>query len=259
MEELEKLEWPKPNRDFIYDTFNAFAAKHPWVGQENIRPKSIAREHVRALRVLRRLRARVRAAAQRGRAAALPVATSTRRWCRRARALHATRRWRTCSTILRTSCGRSTPACSTSGSGCARARRGARAEAGAERKPQGPRRRPEGVRGPRARRAAPAGRGARAEALRRRRRDAASRSRVDRRAPRGRACTVLGALPVNRHDAARATAVAHHADRGRPRVWTVRHDAAVARRRGRLDARGPGRSARPSRAGRPLFELKRIA
>jgi superfamily II RNA helicase len=44
MEELDKLEWPKPNRDFIYDTFNAFAAKHPWVGQENIRPKSIARE-----------------------------------------------------------------------------------------------------------------------------------------------------------------------------------------------------------------------
>jgi len=42
--ELEKIEHPKPNRDFIYDTFNAFAAAHPWVGQENIRPKSIARE-----------------------------------------------------------------------------------------------------------------------------------------------------------------------------------------------------------------------
>lgn len=44
MEELEKLEYPKPNRDFVYTTFNAFADKHPWVGQENIRPKSIARE-----------------------------------------------------------------------------------------------------------------------------------------------------------------------------------------------------------------------
>ncbi len=44
MEELEKLEYPKPNRDFIYSTFNAFAAQHPWVGAENIRPKSIARE-----------------------------------------------------------------------------------------------------------------------------------------------------------------------------------------------------------------------
>jgi superfamily II RNA helicase len=44
MAELEKVEYPKPNRDFIYETFNAFADKHPWVGQENIRPKSIARE-----------------------------------------------------------------------------------------------------------------------------------------------------------------------------------------------------------------------
>ena len=44
MEELEKLEYPKPNRDFIYSTFNAFSAAHPWVGQDNIRPKSIARE-----------------------------------------------------------------------------------------------------------------------------------------------------------------------------------------------------------------------
>jgi superfamily II RNA helicase len=44
MEELEKLEYPKPNRDFIYSTFNEFAQKHPWVGEENIRPKSIVRE-----------------------------------------------------------------------------------------------------------------------------------------------------------------------------------------------------------------------
>jgi len=44
MEELEKLEYPKPRREFIYETFNVFANKHPWVGQENIRPKSIARE-----------------------------------------------------------------------------------------------------------------------------------------------------------------------------------------------------------------------
>ena len=44
MAELEKLEHPKPLRDFVYDTFNAFADRHPWIGQENIRPKSIARE-----------------------------------------------------------------------------------------------------------------------------------------------------------------------------------------------------------------------
>jgi superfamily II RNA helicase len=44
MLELEKVEYPKPNRDFVYATFNEFAAKHPWVGAENIRPKSVARE-----------------------------------------------------------------------------------------------------------------------------------------------------------------------------------------------------------------------
>ncbi|MCB1279711.1 DUF3516 domain-containing protein [Prosthecobacter sp.] len=41
---LEELEYPKPCRDFIYSTFNAFSDAHPWIGQENIRPKSIARE-----------------------------------------------------------------------------------------------------------------------------------------------------------------------------------------------------------------------
>src|SRR3981189_1462211 len=44
MGELEKLEHPKPNREFVYSPFNAFADRHPWVGQENIRPKSIVRE-----------------------------------------------------------------------------------------------------------------------------------------------------------------------------------------------------------------------
>ncbi len=44
MEELEKLEHPKPERDFIYESFNRFAEQHPWVGSDNVRPKSIARE-----------------------------------------------------------------------------------------------------------------------------------------------------------------------------------------------------------------------
>lgn len=44
MEKLEELEHPKPLREFLYETYNAFAAAHPWVGQENVRPKSIARE-----------------------------------------------------------------------------------------------------------------------------------------------------------------------------------------------------------------------
>ena len=43
MEELEKVEYPKPLRDFIYDTYNAFAEEHPWV-DVNIEPKSIVRE-----------------------------------------------------------------------------------------------------------------------------------------------------------------------------------------------------------------------
>jgi hypothetical protein len=50
MEELEKLEYPKPNREFVYSTFNEFAARHPWVGQENIHPKSIAREMFESFR-----------------------------------------------------------------------------------------------------------------------------------------------------------------------------------------------------------------
>src|SRR5690606_21015479 len=44
MAQLDLVEYPKPRREFIYETFNAFAAKHPWVGENNIQPKSIARE-----------------------------------------------------------------------------------------------------------------------------------------------------------------------------------------------------------------------
>jgi hypothetical protein len=44
MEKLDAVEHPKPRREFLYDTFNAWAAAHPWIGQENVRPKSIARE-----------------------------------------------------------------------------------------------------------------------------------------------------------------------------------------------------------------------
>ncbi|HXN33392.1 MAG TPA: DUF3516 domain-containing protein, partial [Polyangiaceae bacterium] len=44
IEELEKLEHPKPLREFVYETFNAFAHVHPWVRGDDVRPKSIARE-----------------------------------------------------------------------------------------------------------------------------------------------------------------------------------------------------------------------
>ena len=43
MEILENLEYPKPLRDFIYDTYNAFAEIHPWV-DSNVNPKSVVRE-----------------------------------------------------------------------------------------------------------------------------------------------------------------------------------------------------------------------
>ncbi|MBL8912098.1 MAG: DUF3516 domain-containing protein [Archangium sp.] len=44
MEELEKVEYPKPLAPLIYGTFDEFAKKHPWIAAEDVRPKSIARE-----------------------------------------------------------------------------------------------------------------------------------------------------------------------------------------------------------------------
>jgi hypothetical protein len=44
MERLEQVTHPKPLGDFINGTFSAFRSKHPWVGGQDIRPKSIGRE-----------------------------------------------------------------------------------------------------------------------------------------------------------------------------------------------------------------------
>ncbi|HKV09579.1 MAG TPA: DUF3516 domain-containing protein, partial [Thermoanaerobaculia bacterium] len=44
MERLEEVTHPKPLADFIYGTFNRFRGKHPWVGGQDIHPKSIGRE-----------------------------------------------------------------------------------------------------------------------------------------------------------------------------------------------------------------------
>ena len=44
MDRLEEVTHPMPGKDFIYDTFNEFSIKHPWVKAEGVRPKSIARE-----------------------------------------------------------------------------------------------------------------------------------------------------------------------------------------------------------------------
>jgi len=44
MAELDKVSYPKPNAELIYSTFNDYAAHHPWLGTENIRPKSVVRD-----------------------------------------------------------------------------------------------------------------------------------------------------------------------------------------------------------------------
>jgi superfamily II RNA helicase len=44
MAQLEEVSYPKPNEEIIEATFAAFAARHPWVGHEDIRPKSVARD-----------------------------------------------------------------------------------------------------------------------------------------------------------------------------------------------------------------------
>jgi len=44
MERLSQVEHPKPNREWIYASFDAFRMQHPWVGGDNVKPKSVARE-----------------------------------------------------------------------------------------------------------------------------------------------------------------------------------------------------------------------
>ena len=49
MERLEDVSHPKPNADFIYQTFDRFRRAHPWLDEDVIRPKSILREMVTQL------------------------------------------------------------------------------------------------------------------------------------------------------------------------------------------------------------------
>jgi superfamily II RNA helicase len=49
MAELEKVEHPKPNAEFLYGAFEAFAKDHPWVTREVLKPKSVAREMIENL------------------------------------------------------------------------------------------------------------------------------------------------------------------------------------------------------------------
>ncbi len=44
MERLSRAEAPKPNKDWIYESFDEFRSVHPWVGSDNVRPKSVVRD-----------------------------------------------------------------------------------------------------------------------------------------------------------------------------------------------------------------------
>jgi superfamily II RNA helicase len=44
MERLAQVEAPKPNKDWTYSSFNRFRMRHPWVGGDTVKPKSIVRE-----------------------------------------------------------------------------------------------------------------------------------------------------------------------------------------------------------------------
>ena len=44
MDRLVEVEAPKPNKEWLYDSFDTFRVHHPWVGSDNVRPKSVVRE-----------------------------------------------------------------------------------------------------------------------------------------------------------------------------------------------------------------------
>ncbi|MGA2528535.1 MAG: DUF3516 domain-containing protein [Acidimicrobiales bacterium] len=44
IEALDKLEYPKPLREWTYDLFDAYRVVHPWAADYNIQPKSVARD-----------------------------------------------------------------------------------------------------------------------------------------------------------------------------------------------------------------------
>ncbi len=44
MEKLAEVEPPKPEKERLFESFNRFRDQHPWVGSDNVRPKSIVRD-----------------------------------------------------------------------------------------------------------------------------------------------------------------------------------------------------------------------
>ena len=46
MRRIEEVTHPKPEEEFLYQTFRLFAERYPWAREDNVRPKSIAREMI---------------------------------------------------------------------------------------------------------------------------------------------------------------------------------------------------------------------
>jgi hypothetical protein len=46
MRRLEEVTHPKPEEEFLHETFRAFVQRYPWAREDDVRPKSIAREMV---------------------------------------------------------------------------------------------------------------------------------------------------------------------------------------------------------------------
>ncbi len=44
MARLAEVEPPRPHKEWLYESFDRFRVKHPWVGSENVRPKSVVRD-----------------------------------------------------------------------------------------------------------------------------------------------------------------------------------------------------------------------
>ncbi len=44
IEALDKLEYPKPLREWTYELFDSYRLVHPWAADDNIQPKSVARD-----------------------------------------------------------------------------------------------------------------------------------------------------------------------------------------------------------------------
>ncbi len=44
LRQLEEVSHPQPDAEFVYESFRIFSAAHPWLREDDVRPKSIARE-----------------------------------------------------------------------------------------------------------------------------------------------------------------------------------------------------------------------